>query len=163
MLSSTPSLPPARSRASSRRRRAMSLPSRNSGSRFAGGGFGCRHGPATARTASFIFAIANFRSWPVEMGRLRSSTGRARGRLARDELQANPGGARRMQGDRPGLVSYDSVRRNAAPGLERLHGGLGVRTEIAVDALRGDVPRAGSAIGQQSLQRANDLAGGALP
>ena len=51
----------------SRRRRAMSLPSRNSGSRLAGGGFGCRHGPATARTTSFIFATANFRSWPVEM------------------------------------------------------------------------------------------------
>src|SRR4051795_7750504 len=84
--------------------------------------------------------------------------------LARDELQANhalQGGARRMQGDRPCLVSHDSVRRNAAPGLERLHGSLGVRTEIAIDALRGDVPRAGSAIGQQSLQRANDLAGGA--
>src|SRR3954468_15315513 len=123
MPSSTPSLPPTRSRASSRRRRVMSFLSRNSGS------------------------------------------GGARAWLARGEGEADrrfQGGARCMQGDRPRLVSYDSVRRNAAPGLERLHGSLGVWTEIAVDALRGDVPRAGSAIGQQSLQRPNDLARGAL-
>src|ERR1700730_5321880 len=60
-----------------------------------------------------------------------------------DKVQADLAlqrGACRVERDRPGLVADDAVRGDAAPALEGLHSGFGLRPEIAIDALRGDVP-----------------------